>query len=251
MDPKKILAALLAGSFLSSCGTVSTFQTGKTIPRGKFSFGMGSSLGVFRTKSHIVGFPTELPYGAAEVFAGYGLFEFLDINAKVMASQYTSEEDFGDLGGLPLTGGGSARFGIAQERWGSPISIAIGYGYYGGSAQSRRTDLDDNETNRQLTTTVDKITFVNVSRDIFSWLTPYFAYKLFRRMTHNREWDYGVPVSDETLNDNLVGYSGGISFNVGKERNTHIMLEMNTVRDTDEPEDHYQKQVGLGMSVEF
>ncbi|MBI4064686.1 MAG: hypothetical protein HY401_10370 [Elusimicrobia bacterium] len=246
-------AALLIGGglFFSGCGTISTYQTGKTVPKGKLSFGLGTSAGLFRTKSHIVGFPIELAYGSAELFMGYGLFDFLDLQLKAMAAQYTSSEDFKSLGGIPAVGGGSARLALAQERWGFPFSIAVGYGYYGGSAQSRRTDIKNTETNRKLTGTTDRVAFVNVSKDLLSWLTPYGALKFYNRTTHNRNWDKGKLTLDETLRDKLNGYGAGLSFNVGRDKNAHIMLEMNSIRDTDEPDKHYQKQAGIGMSVEF
>ncbi|MEK7287229.1 MAG: hypothetical protein AAB091_01535 [Elusimicrobiota bacterium] len=244
-----VVAAVILG--LSGCGSISTYQTGKTVPGGKFSFGMGMAGGLFRTKSHVNGFPTELPYGAAEVFAGYGLLDFLEINLKVMASQYTAKEDFRELGGMPLFGGGSARLALTQERWGFPLSVAIGSAYYAGSAQERRSNLDNVETLRRVTTTKDRILFVNVSRDAFSWLTLYGAWKIYHRTTLNKEWDHGNLTKQDALLDQLRGYGAGISFNVGRDRNTHIMFEVNEIRDTDEPSRHYQKQAGLGMSVEF
>ncbi|MBI4370104.1 MAG: hypothetical protein HY547_07735 [Elusimicrobia bacterium] len=254
-----LFLTLAVGLFISGCGTISTFQTGKTIPRGKASFGMGTSMGLFRTKSNIVGFPLELPYGALEVFAGYGLFEPIDVQIKVMGSQYTSVEDFQELGGIPLFGGGSVRLALAQERWGFPMSIAIGSGYYTGSAQSRTSDfsvdssgnLTAAEATQKVTTTRDAVYFVNWSKDLRRWLTLYGVYKMYHRLSYNRAWDHEVLVQEEAVNDKLNGGGGGISFNVGRDANTHIMFEINAIVDTNEPDSHYQKQAGLGMSTEF
>ncbi|MBI4668085.1 MAG: hypothetical protein HY747_02685, partial [Elusimicrobia bacterium] len=104
---------------------------------------------------------------------------------------------------------------------------------------------------RKLTETVDRVIFVNVSRDIWSWLTPYGAYKFYKRLTNNRTWEYQRLTSKEAIVDKLEGYGAGLSFNVGKERNTHIMFEVDELKDTDEPAKHYQKQAGMGISVEF
>lgn len=254
-----VFILIFAGLGLSGCGSISTYQTGKTVPRGKLSFGMGMGAGLYRTKSpqakspvpEYIRFPVEFPSAAAEVFAGYGLFDFLELNAKVMVFQYTAHEDFKQLSGIPLFGGGSTRLALAQERWGFPFSIALGTGYYAGSIQDRGTTVDNIETHRRLTTTKDHIYFVNVSKDLIRWLTLYGAWKIYYRATLNKEWDHGKLIFDETIDDEMRGYGAGISFNVGRDRNTHIMLEINDIRDKDEPARHYQKQAGLGMSVEF
>ncbi|MBI2070573.1 MAG: hypothetical protein HYT79_08200 [Elusimicrobia bacterium] len=251
------LALCAAGFLLPGCGTISTYQTGKTVPKGKFSFGMGTAAGLFRTKSHMVGFPLELGYGMAEVFAGYGLFDFLDFQVKMAAATPMKADNESDdlakfLKGGKASGGGSVRLAMAQERWGFPLSVAVGSGYYVGSMTESRTDFKTNaETFRRWTEIRDQVFFVNVSKDVFSWLTPYGAYKLYRRLTFNRTWVYGVPTAAEAINDTLQGYGAGVSFNVGRHKNTHIMLEANAIKDTDEPARHYQKQAGLGMSVEF
>lgn len=250
---EKLLTAACLSLALSSCGTISTFQTGKTTPRGQFSFGLGSSGGLLRTKSHQVDYPIELAFANIEVFGGYGLFDFLDVNFRVMAAQFARPAGEGkkELRGVPLFGGGSARFGLVQERWGHPLSIAVGYGYYTGSAQSRQTDLKNTEVKRETTTLADSVQFVHVSRDVVSWLTLYGAYKIYNRRLINRTYEYKILTLNQEFEDKLKGYGAGVSFNVGKLRNTHIMLEINDVRDTDEPARHYQKQAGLGMSVEF
>ncbi|MFC1522582.1 hypothetical protein ACFL6Y_09250 [Elusimicrobiota bacterium] len=229
---------------LNSCGTISTFQTGKTLEKGNFSFGMGMSGGLFRTKSQMVGYPIELGYAALEVSAGYGLFDFLDIHGKAMGSGT-------DLNGMPIIGGGSARLAIAQERWGSPVSIAVGAGRYSGRLRSRQTNMEGEESKIDKTKLRDRIVFVNLSKDIVSWFTLYICGKQLDRRTSNQRFEKGNLVIDEVFNDEMRGGGAGISINVGRDRNTHIMLEVNQVVDTDEPKIHYQKQAGLGMSVEF
>jgi hypothetical protein len=140
---------------------------------------------------------------------------------------------------------------VAQERWGFPFSLAVGYGFYAGAAQSRQHNLDNVEVKRDLTVTKDKVATVHLSKDLAPWFTLYGAYKLYRRTTINRRYDYRVQTSEEISQDPLRGWGAGFSFNVGAHRNTHIMFEANHVWDVDEPQDHYQKQGGLGMSVEF
>ncbi|MEK6542963.1 MAG: hypothetical protein AABZ44_00795 [Elusimicrobiota bacterium] len=250
---RDLIFLLVLGCVLSSCGTISTFQTGKTIPQKKVSFGMGSSVGLTRTKSNLVGYPIELPYGSIEAFLGYGLFDFLDINVKAMAAQYArpSEEGSKKLRGLPFFGGASARLAMVQERWGHPVSVALGYGYYTGAAQSRQTDLNDVETKKESTTLTDKVVTVNCSRDVFKWLTFYGAWKLYERHLVNNTFEYKIQTLHQEYDDKMDGYGAGVSFNVGREHNTHIMIETNQITDTDEPTKHYQKQVGLGMSVDF
>lgn len=248
---KSTLRIALLCVFLSGCGTISTYQTGKTLPRGQFSFGIGMAGGLFRTKSRAVGFPIELGYGAAEVMLGYGVFDFIELDAKVMAATFTDSEEFGHLSGIPAFGGGQVRVPLAQERWGFPFSLSLGTGYYAGSAQSIQQDINKVETRRDLTVTKDQIHTLFLSKDLKPWFTPYIAYKLVRRTTVNRRYDHGKLTINETLVDPMHGFGSGFSFNVGRSRNTHIMLELNSVRDNDEPDKHYQKQGGLGMSVDF
>jgi len=230
---------------LSGCATISTFQTGKTTPGGKFTFGTGSSRAFYRTKSKIVGFPIELLAPAIEFYGGFGVTDFLEVNGKAMV---TGEKD----NGMPeLYGGPSGRIAFAQERWGAPISVALGYSYYSGSIQSKQTNLQGQETRRDITKLTDKIYAAYVSRDVFSWLTIYGVYKIYDRVTKNFRLENKHFVSEEKFTDKLKGGGAGVSFNVGHDRNTHIMFEFNEIRDDDEPKKHYQSQQGMGISVDF
>src|SRR3989338_8493166 len=122
-----------------------------------------------------------------------------------MAAMYTEKEDFKQFGGLPLYGGGQARVPLAQERWGFPFSVSFGAGYYAGGAQSRETDLDKVEVRRDVTITKDQVYSAHLSKDLTSWFTLYGAYKLYRRTTTNRRYDYGKRVSEEILSDPMIG----------------------------------------------
>jgi len=223
---RKIVSLVALSAFLGGCATISGFQTGKTIDKntGQMGVSVGGGRTVFRT--YLSGFDLDLPSVSMEIGGGYGITDQIDISLKYA---------------VPITLGGTVRYGFLNEKRGAPVSVAVGVGvsYWSVSSSSGAT--------KSIATSTDLSGILFVSRDLAEAVTLYITPRYVSRMAKNSREQTGFTTAEESLTTPMIGGGIGVMFNLGQARDKHLALEYNKVQWTEDSA-YYSTQYGLALT---
>lgn len=226
---RQALIPLLASLALatSACTSVSVYQTGKTLPKGKGQMGYAMGGGKARTKAAIPGFDVDLPSLTAEFWGRYG---------------FTSRAEAGLKYSLPGSLTVDARYGILREIDGAPVSLAAGLGFAASSVSTEHSTFEDKTSIRDL------IVPLYVSRDLSDGVSAYVTPRYVRRFIANERTE--ASPATEYINADMLGMGGGLMFNLGKAKTTHLTMEYQLVYEPADPS-HYTQNTGMAIAFDF
>ncbi|HNW44896.1 MAG TPA: hypothetical protein PKI19_10360 [Elusimicrobiales bacterium] len=222
-----LAAGLALGT--GACTSVSVYQSAKTLPKGTMQAGIGVGGGAAKNKTRIPGFNPEFPSLSGDIWARYGFTNRVDGGIKLSL--------FGSLTG-------DARYGLLNERRGDKLSLAAGLSYVYTNASSSGLGQADK------TVIQDLMLPLYISKDLADWFTVYAVPRYVRRATGNRRTYAASPALSENINSNMLGLGGGIMFNLGARRGSHLALEFHKVFDPADPS-HYTQNGGLALAFDF
>jgi hypothetical protein len=216
---------------LMGCASISTFQSGKTLPDRSSDLGVGMSAGKIPTHTHILGFDADLPSVSMEGWFRHGLSDRLEVGGKIA---------------LPGFYAAQVRRGIFNESRGDSFSLAAGTGVgYVSPMKNRLSFAGFGAKDTTWLTDVPATFFI--SKDVGPALTLYGSPRAVWRHTDNRRSLSVGPGTHEKFNDTLVGAGAGFILHLGRVR---LMLEYNRLIDTMDPS-RRQSSAGFGLGVQL
>lgn len=107
----------LTGLLVGCATSITSFQSGKTLKKGDFQFGAAYSEGRAKGKEPETGEYTDRVVLPLEIWLRYEVMDKLDLGFKSsFPNSYTLD----------------GKYGLMNEEWLAPLSLAVGLGYTGG-----------------------------------------------------------------------------------------------------------------------
>lgn len=216
---KLLLTAIFAAlPALTGCTSLSVYQTGKTLPKGKTQFGVGA--GAMSDPKTVTTADDDETLFSGDMWVRYGFTDRVDAGAKLS---------------LPGAATADVRYGFLNENRQDRFSLA------GGITATRTLS----ETGHISLTLIDLMLPLYISKDIAPWLTVYgvprYSYRTIKTEL------YGNAVSD-TLS--MWGLGGGVMFNFGPDDRLHLAVEYHRLQSFSRP-GYYSATAGCGLSCDF
>jgi len=219
------LCALCFG--LSSCTSISVYQTGKTLPQGEAQIGVGLGAGKFKPKAGISGFKLDIPSISGDIWTRYGFSDRIDGGLKYS---------------FLSSGTADLRYGIYNERNGDILSMATGVTYVYSQVTTSHNSYDDKTVIHDLGVPL------YISKDLAKCFTVYTVPRYVRRQIRNKRTT-ATPLQ-EHIDADMVGMGGGIMINFGRHYRSHLAMEYHKLY---EPADkkHYVENAGVALAFGF